>query len=395
MPPTDTPRPGRHWLHIPGPTPIPEAVERALARPTIDHRSAEFSRLTLSILERLRPVFATDNAIAIYPASGTGAWEAALVNTLSSGDRVLFCDNGHFATLWSQVAERLGLEVETLGGDWRHPVDPARLDQCLRDDSHGRIRAVVAVHNETSTGVLNDVGALRRAIDDAGHEALFLVDAVSSLAATEFCHDDWRVDVTVAGAQKGLMLPPGLGLHAISDKALAAAGQATLARSYWDWAPLLEAEARGFFPYTPATNLLFGLDAALDLLHGEGLAAVFARHERLAAATRQAVRAWELELYCACEAAHSPTLTTVAVPESADADRLRRQVLERFDLSLGTGLGPLQGRVFRVGHLGSINDLQLAAALCGIEMGLALAGVPHRSGGVQSALDALARSGVD
>ena len=384
------PRPGRHHLHIPGPTPIPEAVSRAMARPLIDHRGPEFGRLTRSILGRLGPVFGCRGPIAVYPCSGTGAWEAALVNTLSPGDRVLCCDNGHFARQWGEVARRLGLTVERLGCDWRHPVDPQRLRDRLAADGEGRIRAVLALHNETSTGVLSDIAALRKAIDGAGNGALLLVDAVSSLAAADYRHDEWGVDVTVAGSQKGLMLPPGLGFTAIGGKALAASKEAGLPRAYWDWGPLLEAQERGFFPYTPAVSLLFGLDAALDLLPAEGLPAVHARHRRLAAAVHAAVDGWGLELFCGREEARSPTLTAVRVPEGSDAGELRRVILERFDLSLGTGLGPLQGRVFRVGHLGSVNDLQVAAALCGVEMGLALAGVPHRAGGVRAALDRLA-----
>ena len=386
----EAPRAGRHHLHIPGPAPIPDAVSRAMARPLIDHRGPEFARLTRSILERLGPVFGCAGPIAVYPSSGTGAWEAALVNTLSPGDQVLCCDNGHFARLWGEVARRLGLAVERLGCDWRDPVDPRRLRDCLAADAAGRIRAVLALHNETSTGTLSDVAALRGAMDDAGHEALLLVDAVSSLAAADYRHDEWRVDVTVAGSQKGLMLPPGLGFNAIGEKALAASKKAGLPRSYWDWGPLLEAEERGVFPYTPAVSLLFGLEAALGLLEAEGLPAVQARHRRLAGAAHAAVDGWGLELFCAPEEARSPTLTAVRVPEGFDADELRRVILERFDLSLGTGLGPLEGRLFRIGHLGSVNDLQLAAALCGVEMGLSLAGVPHQAGGVRSALERLA-----
>ena len=386
----EAPRPGRHHLHIPGPTPIPDAVTRAMARPLIDHRGPGFARLTRSIRERLGPVFGCGGPIAVYPSSGTGAWEAALVNTLSPGDQVLCCDNGHFARLWGEVARRLGLTVERLGCDWRDPVDPRRLEERLAADGDGRIRAVLALHNETSTGVLSGVAALRRALDEAGHGALLLVDVVSSLGAADYRHDDWGVDVTVAGSQKGLMLPPGLGFNAIGEKALAASRQAGLSRAYWDWGPLLEAEERGFFPYTPAVPLLFGLDAALDLLAAEGPAVVHARHRRLAGAVHAAVDGWGLELFCRREEARSPTLTAVRVPEGSDADELRRVILERFDLSLGTGLGPLEGRVFRIGHLGSVNDLQLAAALSGVEMGLALAGVPHRAGGVGSAMTRLA-----
>jgi len=383
-----TERPGRHFLHIPGPTPLPERVARAISRATIDHRGPEFAQLALSILERLQIVFGTTGPIAIYPSSATGAWEAALANTLSPGDRVLFCQNGHFAALWNKVATRLGLEVIELEGEWRKPVDPTAVAAELEADPS--LKAVALVHNETSTGVLSDIGAVRRAIDQVGHSALLMVDVVSSLGAVEYHHDEWGVDITIAGSQKGLMLPPGLGFNAISQRALAAADQAQLPRSYWDWMPILDASQRGFFPYTPATNLLFGLDEALNMLFEEGLNQVFARHRRLAAATRRAADTWGLEVLCRDEAAHSPTLTALVTPQGHDADLLRQLILERFDLSLGTGLGPLQGQLFRIGHLGSINDLMLCGTLCGIEMGLELAGVPHQSGGVQAALGMLA-----
>ena len=383
-----TERPGRHFLHIPGPTPLPERVARAISRATIDHRGPEFAQLALSILERLQIVFGTTSPIAIYPSSATGAWEAALTNTLSPGDRVLFCQNGHFAALWNKVATRLGLEVVVLEGEWRRPVDPAAVTAELEADPS--LKAVALVHNETSTGVLSDIGAVRRAIDQVGHSALLMVDVVSSLGAVEYHHDEWGVDITIAGSQKGLMLPPGLGFNAISQRALAAADQAQLPRSYWDWMPILDASQHGFFPYTPATNLLFGLDEALNMLFEEGMNQVFARHQRLAAATRRAADTWGLEVFCRDETAHSPTLTALVTPQGHDADFLRQLILERFDLSLGTGLGPLQGQLFRIGHLGSINDLMLCGVLCGIEMGLELAGVPHQNGGVQAALGMLA-----
>ena len=381
-------KPGRHFLQIPGPTPLPERIAQAISRSTIDHRGPEFAQLTLGILERLRTVFGTIGPIAIYPSSATGAWEAALVNTLSPGDRVLFCTSGQFAAQWSKVAGRFALEVEELTGDWRRSVDPDQVAAKLEADP--AIKAVALVHNETSTGILSDIAAVRRAIDRTGHSALLMVDAVSSLGAVDYRHDEWGVDVTVAGSQKGLMLPPGLGFNAISQRALAAAPEARLPRSYWDWAPVLDASERGFFPYTPATNLLFGLDEALAMLLQEGLEQTFARHLRLARATRAAIIAWDLEIYCRDEEAHSPTLTAVLLPQGHDADELRRLVLDRFDLSLGTGLGPLQGQLFRIGHLGSINDLMLCGALCGVEMGLDLAGVPHGGGGVQAALATLA-----
>lgn len=381
-------KPGRHFLQIPGPTPLPERIALAISRSTIDHRGPEFAQLTLGILTRLQTVFGTTSPIAIYPSSATGAWEAALVNTLSPGDRVLFCTSGQFAAQWSKVATRFGLQVEELVGDWRQRVDPDQVTAKLKADP--AIKAVALVHNETSTGILSDIAAVRRAIDHADHAALLMIDAVSSLGAVDYRHDEWGVDVTIAGSQKGLMLPPGLGFNAISERALTAAQSAQLPRSYWDWAPILDAAERGFFPYTPATNLLFGLDEALTMLLAEGLDQVCARHLRLAQATRSTVAAWDLEVYCRDEAAHSPTLTAVLMPEGHDADQLRSLILERFDLSLGTGLGPLQGQLFRIGHLGSINDLMLCGALCGVEMGLDLAAVPHRRGGVQTALDMLA-----
>ena len=381
-------KPGRHFLQIPGPTPLPERIAQAISRSTIDHRGPEFAQLTLSILKRLQTAGKTTGPIAIYPSSATGAWEAALVNTLSPGDRVLFCESGHFAALWSKVATRLGLDVQLLSGDWRRAVDPEQVAAKLAADAS--IKAVALVHNETSTGVLSDIAAIRGAIDHAGHSALLLVDAVSSLGAVDYRHDEWGVDVTVAGAQKGLMLPPGLGFNIIGERALAANKEALAPRSYWDWAPVLNAGERGFFPYTPATNLLFGLDEALSMLLDEGLDQVFARHLRLARATRTAVEAWGLEVFCLDAKHYSPTLTAVLVPDAHDADDLRRLALERFDLSLGTGLGNVQGQLFRIGHLGSLNDLMLCGALCGIEMGLGLAGIPHRPRGVRAALDLLA-----
>ncbi|MCB0062476.1 MAG: aminotransferase class V-fold PLP-dependent enzyme [Caldilineaceae bacterium] len=383
------PHPGRHFLQIPGPTNLPERVARALSRSTIDHRGPEFAQLTLSILERLQTVFQTTQPVLIYPSSATGCWEAALVNTFSSGDKVLFCDNGHFAARWTDVATKLGLTVERLQGDWRHGVDSAAVEATLADDTVGAIKAVAMVHNETSTGVANDVAAVRQAIDRANHNALFMVDVVSSIGAMEYHHDAWGVDVTVAGSQKGLMLPPGLGFNVISEKALAAAKTATLPKSYWDWQPVIEFNQRGVFPYTPATNLFYGLDEALAMLLEEGLDQVFARHQRLAAATRAAVQGWGLEIFCQDSQLYSPTLTAVLMPAGHDADALRSLILDRFNMSLGTGLGQIKGKVFRIGHLGDFNELMLAGTLCGVEMGLALAGVPHTKGGTQKALDYL------
>ncbi len=380
-------QPGRHFLQIPGPTNLPERVARALSRSTIDHRGPEFAQLTLSILARLQRVFQTTHPVLIFPSSATGCWEAALVNTLSAGDKVLFCDNGHFAERWTDVATKLGLTVERLAGDWRYGVDPAAVEATLTADKTGTIKAVAMVHNETSTGVVNDVAAIRQAMDRTGHKALFMVDVVSSIGAMAYRHDAWGVDVTVAGSQKGLMLPPGLGFNIVSEKALAAAKTATLPRSYWDWQPVLDFNQRGFFPYTPATNLFYGLDEALNMLLEEGLDNVFTRHLQLAAATRAAVQGWGLEIYCQDPERYSPTLTAVLMPEGHDADKLRKLILERFNLSLGTGLGPVKGKLFRIGHLGDFNALMLAGTLCGVEMGMGLAGVPHTKGGVMKALD--------
>jgi alanine-glyoxylate transaminase / serine-glyoxylate transaminase / serine-pyruvate transaminase len=381
---------GRHFLQIPGPTNVPERVLRAIDNPTIDHRGPEASALARSVLARLKLVFKTKGAVVVYPASGTGAWEAALVNTLSPGDRVLMFETGHFATLWREMAGRLGLEAEFVPGDWRHGVDPAQVEAKLAEDRNHKIKAVMVVHNETSTGVTSRVAEVRRAIDRARHPALFMVDTISSLASIDYRHDEWGVDVTVAGSQKGLMLPPGLSFNAISDKALAASRSARLPRSYWDWSGMLPAMETGFFPYTPATNLLYGLDAALDMLFEEGLDHVFARHQRHAEATRRAVRAWGLEILCLNPAEYSGSLTAVLMPQGHDADAFRKVVLERFDMSLGSGLTKLKGKVFRIGHLGSFNDLMLLGTLGGVEMGLALAGVPHRKGGVDGAMAYLA-----
>ena len=379
-------RSGRHFLQIPGPTNVPDRVLRALSTPTIDHRGPDFARLGRELLDGLKGVFATGGPVVVYPSSGTGAWEAALVNTLSPGDRVLAFETGHFATLWRAMAERLGLEVKWLPGDWRHGADPEHAEAALREDPG--ISAVMVVHNETSTGVTSRVAEIRAAIDAAGSDALLLVDTVSSLGSIDYRHDEWGVDVTVGCSQKGLMLPAGLGFNAVSEKALSAGARARLPRSYWDWEPILEANRSGFWPYTSATNLLFGLREALAMLEEEGLPAVFARHLRHAAATRRAVDAWGLEVQCADPREFSPTLTGVRVPEGHDADEVRRIILERFDMSLGTGLGKLQGRVFRIGHLGHFNDLMLAGTLCGAEMGLRIAGVPVEPG-VEAALEAL------
>jgi len=383
---------GRHFLQIPGPTNVPDRVLRAIDAPTIDHRGPEFAVLGKTVFAGMRKVFKTDGAVVIYPASGTGAWEAALVNTLSPGDRVLMAETGHFAALWKKLAERLGLAVEFLPGDWRHGVAPDAIEARLTADREHAIKAVCVVHNETSTGVTSRMPGARAAIDRASHPALFMVDTISSLASIDYRHDEWRVDVTVAGSQKGLMLPPGLSFNAISAKALAASKNARLPRSYWDWHEMLAINTSGFFPYTPATNLLYGLAAALDMLFAEGLDQVFARHDRLAEATRRAVNAWGLEILCAEPALYSSTLTAVMLPDGHSADALRKIVLDRFDMSLGQGLGKLTGKIFRIGHLGYFNDLMLCGTLAGVEMGLAVAGVPHRKGGTQAAMDYLAES---
>src|SRR6202162_197314 len=374
---------GRHFLQIPGPTNVPDRILRALDQPTIDHRGPEFARMTLAILDGLKKVFACSGPVVIYPASGTGAWEAALVNTLSPGDRVLMFETGHFATLWRKMADKLGLCVDFVPGDWRSGVDAAEVEARLRDDKTHEIKAVLVVHNETSTGVTSRIPVIRQAIDRAGHPALLMVDTISSLASIDYRHAEWGVDVTVAGSQKGLMLPPGLSFNAVSDKALAASKDARLPRSYFAWDEIIAMNRQGYFPYTPATNLLYGLHEAIDMLLGEGLANVFARHNRHAEATRRAVRAWELELLCRNPAEYSSSLTAIVMPEGHDADAFRRQVLARYDLSLGMGLGRLAGRVFRIGHLGFLNDLTLCGTLCGVEMGLNLVGAPHRSGGAQ------------
>ena len=384
---------GRHFLQIPGPSHVPDRVLRAMDRPVVDHRGPEFQALGRAVLEGCKSVFRTSGPVVIYPSSGTGAWEAAIVNTLSPGDSVLMVETGHFAALWRAMAERLGLEVEFRPGDWRHGVDATEIESVLAEDRAHRIKAVMVVHNETSTGVTSDIPAVRRAIDAAGHPALLMVDTISSLASVEYRHEEWGVDVTVAGSQKGLMLPPGLGFNAISAKALAASRDARMPRSYWRWDEMLSPNASGFFPYTPATNLLWGLKEALAMLEEEGLENVFARHRRHGEATRRAVRGWGLEVLAAVESEMSPVLTGVLMPAGHDADQLRAVILDRFDMSLGQGLGKVKGRVFRIGHLGHFNDLMLMGTLAGVEMGLIAAHVPHRPGGTDAALRYLADAG--
>jgi alanine-glyoxylate transaminase/serine-glyoxylate transaminase/serine-pyruvate transaminase len=384
---------GRHFLQIPGPTNVPDRVLRAIDFPTMDHRGPDFAPLGKDCLAGMKRVFKSTADVVIYPASGTGAWEAALVNALSAGDRVLMAETGHFATLWQKLAGKLGLEVEFLPGDWRHGADPEAIEKRLRADTDKRIKAVCVVHNETSTGVVSRIGDVRRAIDAARHPALYMVDTISSLASLDYRHDEWGVDVTVAGSQKGLMLPPGLSFNCISAKALAASKTAKLPRSYWAWDEMISNGKNGYFPYTPATNLLYGLREALAmLLDEEGLDAVFARHQRHGEATRRAVRAWGLEVLAADPREYSGSLTAVMVPAGHDADRVRKTILEAFDMSLGTGLGKLAGKIFRIGHLGDFNDLTLMGTLAGVEMGLALAGVPVKKEGVQAAMAYLAES---
>ena len=384
-----THQPGRHFLQIPGPTNTPLPVLAAIAKPTIDHRGPEFGALGREVLAGIRTIFKTGKPVVIYPASGTGAWEAALLNTLSPGDRILMFETGWFSTLWSRMAQKLGLEAEVIPGDWRHGVEADAIGARLAEDKGRSIKAVCMVHNETSTGVASGVASVRRAIDAARHPALLMVDTISSLASIDYRHDEWGVDVTVGGSQKGLMLPPGLSFNAISDKARAAAKTARLPRSFFDWEEMLAINDKGFFPYTPSTNLLQGLKVAIDMLHEEGLDNVFARHDRAAEATRRCVRHWGFEIQCANPAEYSSSLTAVRLPEGHSADALRAEILERSNMSLGNGLGPLADRVFRIGHLGDFHQLMVTGVLTGVEMGLRARGIPHRSGGVEAAMDYL------
>jgi alanine-glyoxylate transaminase/serine-glyoxylate transaminase/serine-pyruvate transaminase len=380
---------GKHFLQIPGPTNVPDRVLRAMDMPTIDHRGPEFAQLGLDVLEGCRAVFKTGNPVVIYPSSGTGAWEAAIVNTLSPGDKVLMAETGHFATLWKALAERFKLDVDFLPGDWRHGASPEEIEARLTADREHAVRAVMVVHNETSTGVTSRIAEIRKAMDRAGHPALLLVDTISSLGSIEYEHGAWGVDVTVSCSQKGLMLPPGLGFNAVSDKALAAAKANSTPRSYWDWHEIIQSNKSGSWPYTPATNLLYGLKEAITMLQEEGLENVFARHLRHAAATRAAVEHWGLEILCQNPEEYSPILTAVVMPDGHDADRFRDVVLQNFDMSLGAGLSKVKGRVFRIGHLGHFNDLMLMGTLSGVEMALAVANVPHKSGGVLAAMSVL------
>jgi len=389
---------GRHFLQIPGPSPVPDRILRAMSYPTIDHRGPEFGELGLKVLSGIKQIFKTQHPVIIYPASGTGAWEAALCNTLSAGDEVLMFETGHFATLWQKMALSLGLKPQFIGKPgtegWRGGVDAQMIESHLRTDSAHRIKAVCVVHNETSTGVTSDIASVRKAIDAVGHPALLLVDTISGLASADYRHDEWGVDVTVSGSQKGLMLPPGISFNALSPKAIAASKQAKLPRSFWAWDEIIEMNKTGYWPYTPNTNLLYGLSEALDMILGEGLENVFARHNRLAQACRTAVNAWGLPIQCADPAVYSPVLTGVITPEGVDADQVRKIIYERFDMSLGTGLGKVKGRMFRIGHLGDCNDLTLMATLTGCEMGLQLAGVKLASSGVLAAMDYLGGQSV-
>jgi len=384
---------GRHFLQIPGPSPVPDRILRAMSLPTIDHRGPEFGALGLQVLAGIKKIFKTEQPVIIYPASGTGAWEAALTNTLSAGDTVLMYETGHFATLWKKMAEALGLKPEFLGlpgiEGWRRGVQADLIEERLRKDSGHQIKAVCVVHNETSTGVTSDIASVRRAIDAAGHPALLLVDTISGLASADYRHDEWGVDVTVSGSQKGLMLPPGISFNAVSKKAIAASKSSKLPKAFWGWSEIIEMNATGYWPYTPNTNLLYGLHEALEMILGEGLDNVFARHERLAAACRDAVTAWGLEIQCADPAVYSPVLTGVMTPAGFDADAIRKVIYENFNMSLGTGLGKMKGGMFRIGHLGEANELTLMATLAGCEMGLKLAGVKLAGSGVQAAMDKL------
>jgi len=382
-------RAGRHFLQIPGPSNVPDSVLRAMSKAVVDHRGPEFPDLTFDILNQLGPIFGTKASIIIYPSSGTGAWEAALVNTLSPGDKILAFETGWFATLWKNMAEKLGIKVEWVEGDWRRGVDPTIVEDKLLADSEKKIKAVCVVHNETSTGATSRINEIRQAIDNSNHPALFMVDAISSLGCTEYHHDDWAVDVTISGSQKGLMLPPGLGFNVISEKALLASKNASSRLCYWSWQEMIDNNKQGVFPYTPATNLLFGLQEALRLLHSEGLENVYARHTRFAQAARIALENWGLENLCSIPEEYSNSLTAALMPEGHDADNLRKIILEKFNMSLGTGLGKMKNKIFRIGHIGDFNELALTGTLGGVEMGLAIAGVPHKIGGVDAAMEFL------
>ena len=386
---SNTIRPGRHFLQIPGPTNVPDRVLRAMDYPTIDHRGPDFAELGLRVLDRIKLIFKTLEPVIIFPASGTGAWEAAMVNTLSAGDKILMFETGHFSTLWYDIAHKFKLEIDFVKGDWRTGVDPNIVESKLKEDTEKKIKAVCAVHNETSTGVTSRIGEIRKAMDNADHPALLFVDTISSLGSIDYRHEEWKVDVTVGGSQKGLLLPPGLSFNAISSKALDAYKNSDLPKSYWDWEPMIENNKKGYFPYTPATNLLYGLDEAINILTEEGLENVFNRHKRFAEATRIAVNAWGLEILCKNPDEYSSSLTAVLVPEGHDADSLRKIILDDFNMSLGTGLAKVAGKVFRIGHLGDFNELMLAGTLSGVEMGLMKSKIPFNKGGILKALEFL------
>lgn len=385
-------RAGRHFLQIPGPSPVPDRISRAIDAAVIDHRGPDFAHLGHAVLSGMQRIFKTQSPVVIYPSSGTGAWEAALSNVISSGDRVVFYETGQFATLWKQMADKLGVVTQFIEGDWRTGVDANRIESVLREDTDRTIKAVCCVHHETSCGITSNIAAVRQAIDAVGHPALLMVDTISGLASVDYRHDEWGVDVTISGSQKGLMMPPGLGFNALSDRALEVAKHGGSPRSYWDWHEMLASNATGYFPYTPATTLLYGLKEAIAMLEEEGLDQVFARHQRLADACRAAVATWGLETVCQNPSEHSNVLTGIMMPEGVDADQVRKIILEKFDMSLGTGLGKLKGKAFRIGHLGDFNELTLMGTLCGVEMGMGLAGVPHQAGGVEAAMQALKQS---
>lgn len=385
-------KPGRHFLQIPGPSSVPDRILNAISRQVIDHRGPDFAELGTRVLEGLKTVFKTESNVFVFPASGTGAWEAALVNVLSPGDKVLMYETGHFATLWKSMAQRLGLNAQFIHGNWRGGADPDKIEEALREDTTAEIKAVCVVHNETSTGSVSDILSVRKAIDSAGHSALLMVDSISGLASIDYQHDEWGVDVTVSGSQKGFMLPPGLSFNAVSKKSLVANKVAKLQRSYWDWGDMIGPNKSGYFPYTPATNLLYGLVESIDMLHEEGLENVFSRHARHGAATRQAVRAWGLEVLCSEQGAESGVLTAVMLPKGHSADAFREKALTEFGISLGNGLSKVYDKVFRIGHLGDFNDLMLMATLSGVELGLESASVPYSRGGVQVALEQLKTS---
>ena len=386
---SNTIRPGKHFLQIPGPTNVPDRVLRAMDYPTIDHRGPDFAELGLRVLDRIKLIFKTSEPVIIFPASGTGAWEAAMVNTLSAGDKILMFETGHFSTLWYDIAHKFNLEIDFVKGDWRTGVDPNIVEKKLKEDTEKKIKAVCAVHNETSTGVKSRIAEIRKSMDNANHPALLFVDTISSLGSIDYKHEEWKVDVTVGGSQKGLLLPPGLSFNAISSKALNAYKNSNLPKSYWDWEPMIENNKKGYFPYTPATNLLYGLDEAINMLTEEGLENVFNRHNRFAEATRIAVNAWGLEILCKNPEEYSSSLTAVLVPEGHDADSLRKIILDDYNMSLGTGLAKVAGKVFRIGHLGDFNELMLAGTLSGVEMGLMKSKIPFNKGGILKALEYL------